>query len=139
MWYRVLRSLFLASLLNLPTLLNAAPSSEAYCLAANIYNEARGEPYLGKLAIAVVTINRARSGVFSSDICAVVYDKKQFSWTNNKLRLEPTREDYMIAALALSGEHELKDFDALYFHAVYVKPGWKLTRIRRIHNHIFYK
>jgi len=45
----------------------------------------------------------------------------------------------MIAALALSGEHELKEFDALYFHAVYVKPQWKLTRLRQIHNHIFYK
>lgn len=136
----MLRSLFLASLLSLvATQLNAAPSSEAYCLAANIHNEARGEPYLGRLAIAVVTINRARSGIFNSDICAVVYDKRQFSWTNNKLRLEPTAEDLMIAALALSGEHELKDFDALYFHATYVNPRWKLTFVRRIHNHIFYR
>ena len=58
------------------------------CLAKNIYHEAKGEPFEGKVAVAQVTINRAASGQFPSDICKVVYQKNvvydkvlcQFSW-----------------------------------------------------------
>ena len=58
------------------------------CLAQNIYWEAASEPFEGKVAVAQVTINRAESGKFPSDICQVVYQKNvfyekvvcQFSW-----------------------------------------------------------
>ena len=58
------------------------------CLARNIYYEAGYEPFEGKVAVAQVTINRAESGQFPSDICQVVYQKNivyekvlcQFSW-----------------------------------------------------------
>ena len=58
------------------------------CLARNIYHEAGYEPFEGKVAVAQVTINRAESGEFPSDICRVVYQKNvvyekvlcQFSW-----------------------------------------------------------
>ena len=42
------------------------------CLARNIYHEAGSEPFEGKVAVAQVTINRAESGQFPSDICKVV-------------------------------------------------------------------
>ena len=45
------------------------------CLARNIYFEAGGEPFEGKVAVAQVTINRANSGQFPNDICRVVYQK----------------------------------------------------------------
>jgi spore germination cell wall hydrolase CwlJ-like protein len=58
------------------------------CLAKNIYHEAAGESFEGKVAVAQVTMNRAESGKFPSDVCAVVYQKNvfyekvvcQFSW-----------------------------------------------------------
>ena len=61
---------------------------ELKCLAQNIYYEAGYEPFEGKVAVAQVTINRAESGKFPSDICGVVYQKSslyekticQFSW-----------------------------------------------------------
>ena len=61
------------------------------CLARNIYHEAGGEPFEGKVAVAQVTINRVESGAFPSDICQVVYQKNivyervlcQFSWYCN--------------------------------------------------------
>ena len=28
---------------------------------------------------------------------------------------------------------------ALFFHAAYVSPGWRLTRVGRIDNHVFYR
>jgi len=48
------------------------------CLAKNIYHEAASEPFEGKVAVAQVTMNRAESGKFQSDVCAVVYQKNVF-------------------------------------------------------------
>ena len=126
------------------------------CLAKNIYYEAGSEPYEGKLAVAQVTLNRVNSGKFPSDICSVVYQKTvdenlrticQFSWTcmvkelvnKNKYVWE---ESYLIAKRALT-EPVLHDTiaqsNALYYHAVYVKPGWSKTKVvKQIGNHIFY-
>lgn len=42
------------------------------CLAKNIYYEAGGEPEEGKVAVAMVTINRVRDGRFGKSICSVV-------------------------------------------------------------------
>jgi hypothetical protein len=43
--------------------------------------------------------------------------------------------------IASNGYPELqaKYDEAMHFHAVYVKPGWKLPRIGQTGNHIFYK
>jgi len=45
------------------------------CLARNIYYEASGEPEEGKVAVALVTINRVRNGKFGKTICQVVNQK----------------------------------------------------------------
>jgi len=42
------------------------------CLAHNIYYEAGNEPEEGKVAVAMVTINRVRDGRFGKSICSVV-------------------------------------------------------------------
>ena len=38
-----------------------ASGQELGCLAMNIYHEARGEPEMGKLAVAAVTMNRVNN------------------------------------------------------------------------------
>ena len=58
------------------------------CLARNIYHEAGHEPFEGKVAVAQVTMNRARDSKFPIDVCGVVFQKNifmekvvcQFSW-----------------------------------------------------------
>lgn len=50
--------------------------SDLLCMATNIFFEARGEPIKGQLAVRDVTNNRG------SDTCAVVFKRKQFSWTH---------------------------------------------------------
>ena len=47
------------------------------CLARNIYYEAGGEPEEGKVAVAMVTINRVRDGRFGNSICSVVGQRTQ--------------------------------------------------------------
>lgn len=47
-------------------------SKDVDCLAKNIYYEAGGEPEEGKVAVAMVTINRVRDGRFGKSVCSVV-------------------------------------------------------------------
>ena len=47
-------------------------SKDVDCLAKNIYYEAGMEPEEGKVAVAMVTINRVRDGRFGKSVCSVV-------------------------------------------------------------------
>jgi spore germination cell wall hydrolase CwlJ-like protein len=127
------------------------------CLAKNIYYEAASETYEGKLAVAQVTLNRVNSGIFPKDICSVVYQKTtdqnlktvcQFSWTCMAKELLQIRDRYkweesvFIAQRALTVpflHDKIAESNALYYHAVYVKPGWNNHKVvAKIGNHIFY-
>lgn len=46
--------------------------AEAYCLAENIYYEARNEDIKGQFAVASVTLNRKNDSRFPDTICGVV-------------------------------------------------------------------
>lgn len=124
------------------------------CLAKNIYYEAGGEPFEGKVAVAQVTLNRMDSGLFPSDLCKVVYQKNvvyekvlcQFSWycqkPNNKIpkNLEAYKESEKVARQVLLEGFRLPGLkDALYFHARHVKPNWPYQKVAVIGGHIFYK
>ena len=124
------------------------------CLAKNIYYEAGGEPFEGKIAVAQVTMNRVASSQFPSDVCKVIYQKNifyervvcQFSWVcDREVVFKPTnRANYnesMIAAQkVLLEDYRLPSLtSALYYHADYVNPGWKKEKVAKIGHHIFYK
>jgi len=65
---------------------------ELQCLAKNIYHEARGESWEGKLAVAWVTLNRVHSGRFPDTICDVVYQAQHSTWwLENHGRKVPVR------------------------------------------------
>ena len=113
--------------------------AEIACLAKNIYHEARGEPRQGQLAVAYVTLNRTQHKLFSNTICAVVFEKGQFSWTRDKTKLkQPVPKHYHELARLAIYQHERAKFNALFFHNTTIKPQWKRKRIAKIGNHIFY-
>ena len=53
---------------------------ERHCLALAIYHESRNQPLEGRIAVAAVVLNRVRTGAYPNSICAVVFDRCQFSW-----------------------------------------------------------
>jgi spore germination cell wall hydrolase CwlJ-like protein len=118
-----------------------------FCLAKNIYHEARGESTLGKYAVAQVTINRVRNHQFSNTICGVVHEPYQFSWTlNRNVRWSrPSgpawNESMEIARQVLEDGVVVKGMEnALFFHATYVRPGWRnVRRLATIGAHVFYR
>ena len=124
------------------------------CLAINVYREAGNEPFEGKVAVAQVTLNRVNSNKFPRDVCAVVYQKSrftervvcQFSWycdskhRNRPVNQEAYDESYRVAKMVFLEDFRLESIDkALYYHADYVNPNWKLKRIAKIGTHIFYE
>ena len=120
-----------------------AYSDPIYCLAKNIYFEARGESLRGKLAVAKVTLNRVASGKFPGSICAVVYQPYQFSWTKHprpEVRYNSQWYDSIrLAEYAIrTNIPELSHFNAMYFHNMTVQPKWRLQRVAKIGNHVFY-
>lgn len=122
------------------------------CLAMNIYREAGGEPFEGKVGVAQVTVNRANSDKFPNDICQVVYQKDdrlglcQFSWycqSNKVIRPRNTvayHESMEVAKKVLLEGFTLPSLNsALYFHSDKINPGWKRKRVAKIGGHIFYE
>ena len=92
----MLQSLALAIQLKL-----AHMQKDMHCLAETIYYESRGESQAGKIAVANVVLNRVEHSAWPSDICRVVYQRGQFSWTKHKPRItdqQAWRESIRIAA-----------------------------------------
>ena len=118
--------------------------AELRCLAGAVYFESRGESLPGQLAVAHVVINRAQSGRFPKSLCGVVHQKSQFSFVRGG-RMPAIRHGAQwnnavaIAQIARDGSWKNHAPGALFFHARYVSPGWRKTRIAQIDNHIFYR
>lgn len=121
---------------------------EKHCLVRNIYYEAGVEDMMGKIAVAQVTVNRLKSGRWGNDLCAVVYARKQFSWTLEKAKLQgsPKGQLWEISMKAkemfLEGHRVPELKDSMFYHADYIKhPKWskKMKQVKKIGQHIFYK
>lgn len=121
------------------------PNAETECLARAVYYESKGEPLSGQLTVADVIVNRSRSGRFPSSICGVVRQAGQFSFVRRGVIPTPPEgaRDWRIAvAIARIAMDDLADGAApraLFFHARRVNPGWRLTRVATVGNHVFYR
>lgn len=120
-------------------------SRELNCLAAAIYHEAKGETLNGQLAVGRVIVARSKSGRFPDSYCGVVFQPSQFSFVRgNSLPAGPRnarqwKNAVAVARIAHEGTWRSPVEGALFFHAAYVSPGWRLTRMARVDNHVFYR
>lgn len=120
-------------------------SKDERCLASAVYFEAKGESLAGQLAVARVILARANSGRFPSTLCGVIFQKGQFSFVRGaslpsiQTDSKHWRNAVAISNIALDNTWESPVEGALFFHARHVSPGWRLTRIGSVDNHIFYR
>ena len=115
----------------------------ALCLAANIYHEARGEPISGQLMVAQVTINRVQSERYPDTVCGVVYDHKQFSWTEvmpSVRNPKAATQAVMLAFDVLANRDILPGSEATHYHADTVMPYWvdSMVELGKVGSHVFY-
>lgn len=124
---------------------STALTHELECLAGAIYFEAKSESLEGQLAVGRVVINRSKSGRFPSSYCGVVYQRSQFSFIRGG-QMPPInrasrdwQEAVAVARIADANAYPSQAEGALFFHATHVSPGWRLTRVARVDNHVFYR
>lgn len=120
-------------------------SRELNCLAGAIYFEAKSESLPGQLAVGRVVVARSKSGRFPTSYCGVVFQPSQFSFVRGQSmpginkNSRDWREAVAVAQIAHEGKWRSPVEGALYFHATHVSPRWRLTRIARVDNHVFYR
>jgi len=117
------------------------------CMALALYFEARSEPLDAQLAVAEVILNRVEDTRFPDDVCGVVWQPKQFSWTHDGLTDTPKNKEVWDEIKDLCDD-VLSDPDSIllghgadHYHATYVDPYWSsdLTVVGLYGTHVFYK
>ena len=79
-------------------------SADEYLLARCIHGEARGEPYVGKVAVAAVVLNRVRDPQFPNTIAGVIYQPLAFTAVaDGQINLTPDKDSLKAARDALNG------------------------------------
>lgn len=79
-------------------------SNDLYLIAKCVYAEARGEPYVGQVAVAAVILNRVEHPSFPNTIYGVVYQPWAFTAVQDgQIDLEPNASAYKAAQDALNG------------------------------------
>lgn len=114
-------------------------SSDLELLARAVYGEARGEPYIGKVAVAAVVLNRVKSSSFPSTIAGVIYQKSAFTCVSDgQFWLTPDADAYRAARDALNGWDPT--YGCLYYYnPSTAKSSWIWSRQVRltIGKHVF--
>ena len=123
---------------------SSAPSSSNRnidLLAHIIYGEARGEPYVGQVAIAAVVLNRVRDSRFPKTIAGVIYQPGAFdAVADGQINLQPDAAAYKAARDAVNG------WDPTYGCIYYYNPAtatskwiWSRPIMLKIGRHNFAK
>lgn len=116
-----------------------ASTNDVYLLARCVYAEARGEPYVGQVAIAAVVLNRVKSSEFPNTIAGVIYQPWAFTAVNDgQINLTPDETAQRAARDAMNG------WDPTYGCLFYYNPKTATNqwiRSREVHltigRHVF--
>lgn len=156
---KLLLALLLSGSAQADMLFTAETHPQEWCLAQNVYFEARGSSFADQVAVADVVLNRVDSARYPDTVCDVVQQAKmaknglpkrnqcQFSWYCDGKSDWPTNKDAWANAqyIAYSMIHNDAFIGltegALNYHADYVAPKWakKLKLVGQIGSHIYYR
>ena len=151
--------LFASTMAEARGLFTAENEPEAWCLAQNIYYEARGSNRADRIAVADVVLNRVQDTRYPDTICEVVKQGKknkdgsmrrnacQFSWYCDGKSDWPTNLDAWVDAqqiaymMIVHNDGRGLTEGATHYHANYVNPSWARTKqlVGRIGVHVYYR
>ncbi len=125
--------------LGLKSQTNSSSSSDYTLLARLISAEARGESYLGQVAVGAVVLNRVEHPSFPDTVSSVIYQKGAFSCLNDGQFYQPVSDSaYKAARDALNGVDP--SGGAIYYYNPSKSTNkWILSRkiITTIGKHVF--
>ncbi len=108
-------------------------------LAKIIHGEARGEPYVGQVAVGAVVVNRVKNPLFPNNVSGVVFEPLAFTAVaDGQYYMSPNRESFRAAYDALKGV-DPSDGALYYYNPAKATSRWIYTRpvIKRIGKHTF--
>ncbi|KGK86643.1 cell wall hydrolase [Desulfosporosinus sp. HMP52] len=110
-------------------------------LARAVNAEARGEPYIGQVAVAAVILNRIADPAFPKTVADIVYQPRAFSSVDDgQINLPPSASAIRAAQEAVTGSDP--SGGALFFFnpaKTSNKYIWSRPQIKQIGNHMFTK
>lgn len=120
---------------------NSSWESNLNLLARLVYGEARGEPYLGQVAVAAVVLNRVAHASFPNTISGVIYQSGAFdAVADGQIDLAPDAQAVRAAQDALNG-WDPTDGCIYYYNPARTTSAWIYSRtvITVIGKHSFAK
>lgn len=115
--------------------------SDIALLARLIYGEARGESYVGQVAVGAVVMNRIKSASFPNTMSGVIYQSYAFTAVSDgQINLTPNETARKAAIDAMNGWDP--SYGAIYYYNPAVATSqWIFTRQTTvtIGNHVFAK
>lgn len=106
-----------------------------------VYGEARGEPYVGQVAVAAVIINRVESATFPNTVSGVIFEPRAFTAVSDgQIWLTPNDTAKQAVLDALNGWDP--SGNALYYFNPNTATSswiWGRPQIKQIGKHIFAK
>lgn len=117
--------------------------SEEQLMARAINGEARGEPYIGKVAVGAVIINRTKDSRFPKTIAGVIYQPGAFTAVSDgqiNLPVDPKSDVLKAARDAMNG-WDPTDGCVYYFNPATATNKWIWSKaiIKKIGKHNFAK
>lgn len=117
----------------------ASNSSDLNLLSRLVYGEARGEQYIGQVAVAAVVLNRVSSPNFPNSVAGVIYQKGAFDVVSDgQINLSPNSTARSAAQDALNG-WDPSNGALYYFNPATATSSWIWSRKQtlKIGKHIF--
>lgn len=118
---------------------SSSNSSNLNLLSRLVYAEARGEPYVGQVAVAAVVLNRVASSSFPNTISGVIYQSGAFDVVGDgQINLSPDATAKKAAQDAINGWDPTSGC-IYYFNPSTATSSWIWSReqVLTIGNHIF--
>ncbi len=119
----------------------AGREDDLYLLAKMISAEARGEPYIGQVAVGAVILNRVKHPSFPNSIAGVLYQPGAFTaLTDGQFNLEPEEQCKSAARDAMNG-WDPSGGAIYYYNPEKSTSSWIFSRetIAVIGKHVFAK
>lgn len=114
-------------------------SKDLELLARLVYGEARGEPYIGQVAVAAVVLNRVKNSKFPNSISGVIFEPWAFDAVyNGQFNQEPSASAYKAAQDALQS-WDPSGGALYYWNPAKATSRWVWSRpiINQLGNHVF--
>ncbi|WP_281887545.1 spore cortex-lytic enzyme [Paenibacillus sp. YYML68] len=108
-------------------------------MANAVYGEARGEPYVGQVAVAAVILNRVKSESFPNTVYGVIFQPRAFTAVDDgQIWLTPNESSFRAVKDAINGMDPTGGC-LYYFNPVTATSKWIWTRpqVKTIGKHIF--